>query len=201
MHVAASRQPPHGKSRVSPASGERMGPTCGPCIASSLAQPQFVPERWQEAWPPPTPLARPQQGRAGGDGKLFPGLSPGIPPDLVVAFFPRSCGVGENRMSSFRVQKPPHPRGLQPQGCRLCPEPLALYVADTEGEGGDSNNGASGGKCWKRPHSVPRPQEMGNKQDPAGETPHPTGSAPCQNAQHVAGPLCRGLRTEGPILP
>lgn len=49
-------------------------------------------------------------------------------------------------MSSFRVQKSPDPRGFQPQGCRLCPKPLALYVAETEGEGGNSNNGTSGGK-------------------------------------------------------
>lgn len=105
-------------------------------------------------------------------------------------------------MSSFRVQKPPHPRGLQPQGCRLCPEPLALYVADTEGEGGDSNNGASGGKCSKRPRSVPRPQEMGNKQDPSRGDPHTPQALHHVRMLSTLQGLCAGASGQrGPFFP
>lgn len=48
---AASRQPPFGKSRLSPESGGRS-PMCGPCTALSLSEPQFLPERWQDSWAP-----------------------------------------------------------------------------------------------------------------------------------------------------
>lgn len=56
--------------------------------------------------------------------------------------------------------------------------------------------GPVAGNSPQRPHCALLPPET-NQQDPAAETPHPAGSLPCLDAQHVAG--ASGQR--GPFFP
>lgn len=54
--------------------------------ALSFSQTRFPSETRQDPWLPPAPLASSPAAKAGEDGKLFLGFSPGISPDLSFSF-------------------------------------------------------------------------------------------------------------------
>lgn len=89
---------------------------CRPYTALSLSQLQFVPERWQDSWLPPTPLAPSPAKKAGKDRKLFLGLSPGIPPDLSCGSLPQELWSWGEQNELIQSSEAPTPQGFSASG-------------------------------------------------------------------------------------